>query len=206
MIATGVVAAVADADPGTATMTRARRRWPWVLLVLAIAAGTTIWWGRPLALRVVTWKTARRFPAVRWIDGDSLQVWMGAELRPRPLILDARTADEFAVSRIPGALRIDPYRPELRTLGDPPRDTAIVVYSSVGYRGARVAVWLDGQGYGRVTDLAGGIFGWANTGRPLIRVDGPTPLVHPFDRRWGRLLSPGHRAEAPSLPDVTAAP
>ncbi|MGH7532228.1 MAG: rhodanese-like domain-containing protein [Gemmatimonadales bacterium] len=187
-------------------MTRSRRRWPWVLLVLIVVAGSAAWWGRPLALRVVTWKTARRFPAVRWIDGDSLQAWMGTGLSTRPLILDARTADEFAVSRIAGALRIDPYRPELRTLGVPPRDTAIMVYSSVGYRGARIADWLSRQGYGRVTDLAGGIFGWANAGRPVIRVDGPTPLVHPFDQRWGWLLSPAHRADAPSLPRVTAAP
>ncbi|MGH7732813.1 MAG: rhodanese-like domain-containing protein, partial [Gemmatimonadales bacterium] len=161
-------------------MTRARRRWPSVLLILVVVAGSAAWWGRPLALRVVTWKTARRFPSVRWIDGDSLQAWMGAELPRRPLILDARTADEFAVSRIPGAVRIDPYRPDLRTLGVPPRDTAIVVYSSVGYRGARVADWLSRQGYGRVADLTGGIFGWANAGRPVIRVDGPTQLVHPF--------------------------
>lgn len=188
-------------------MTRSRRRrWPWVLLLLVAVAGATAWWGRPLALRVVTWKTARRFPQVTWIGADSLQARMDADPRGRPLILDARTQDEFAVSRIPGAVRIDPYRPDVRVLGAPARDTAIVVYSSVGYRGARVADWLAGQGYVRVSDLAGGIFGWANGGRPIIRVDGPTTLVHPFDRWWGRLLSPAHRADAPPLPRESAAP
>lgn len=196
----------AVAEPGPTTMAGARRRWPWVLLVLVVLAGSAIWWGRPLALRVVTWKTARRFPAVRWIDADSLQAEIENGPGTRPLILDARTADEFAVSRIAGALRIDPYRPELRTLGVPSRDTTIVVYSSVGYRGARIADWLAGQGYQRVGNLAGGIFGWVNAGRPVIRVDGPTRLVHPFDARWGLLLAPAHRADAPSLPTVTAAP
>lgn len=202
-----MVAAVADADPGPAAMTRSpRRRWPWVLLVLIAAAGATTWWGRPLALRVVTWKTARRFPQVKWVDADSLQAWMDAGLRGQPLILDARTQDEFTVSRIPGAVRIDPYRPDVRSLGAPARDTAIVVYSSVGYRGARVADWMRGQGYGRVSDLAGGIFGWVNAGRRVIRADGPTALVHPFDRRWGRLLAPAHRADVPPLPSESAAP
>ncbi|HEU5359289.1 MAG TPA: rhodanese-like domain-containing protein [Gemmatimonadales bacterium] len=182
-----------------------RRRWPWVLLLVVGAAGATAWWGRPLALRAVTWKTARRFPGVRWIDADSLARWLAAP-RPQPLLLDARTADEVAVSRIAGAVRIDPYRPDLKVLGTPPRDTAIVVYSSVGYRGARVAEWLAGQGYGRVADLAGGIFGWADAGRPVVRVDGPTALVHPFDSRWGLLLTPAHRADAPSLPEESAAP
>jgi hypothetical protein len=82
----------------------------------------------------------------------------------------------------------------------------IVVYSSVGYRGARVADWLTAQGYGRVTDLAGGIFLWADGGRPLIRTSGPTELVHPYDDQWGRLLVPSHRAAVPPLPKESAAP
>lgn len=185
---------------------RKGRRWPWVLLVLLFLGACGWIFARPVAFRVVTWKTARRFPAVRWIAGDSLDRWLLSASRVQPLLLDARTADEYAVSRIPGAQRIDPYRPELRMIGTPARDTMIVVYSSVGYRGARIADWLSGQGYGRVTNLTGGIFRWADRGRPLIRASGPTELVHPYDDRWGLLLVPSHRAEAPPLPKESAAP
>lgn len=189
-----------------ATPARRGSRWPVVFLVLVLL-GVGGWiFARPVAFKVVTWKTARRFPAVQWITPDSLSTWLLSASRVQPLVLDARTAEEYAVSRIPGAQRMDPYRPDLRMIATPARDTSIVVYSSVGYRGARVADWLAGQGYGRVQDLNGGIFLWANQGRPLVRTSGPTPLVHPYDDRWGRLLVSSHRADLPPLPRESAAP
>ena len=181
-------------------------RWPAVLLVLVILGAGGWIFARPVAFKVVDWKTSRRFPAVQWISPDSLSTWLLTASLRQPLLLDARTVEEYAVSRIPGAQRIDPYRPDVRMIGTPARDTSIVVYSSVGYRGARVAEWLAGQGYGKVRNLSGGIFLWANGGRPLIRSSGPTPLVHPYDDRWGRLLVPAHRGELSPIPKESAAP
>jgi rhodanese-related sulfurtransferase len=163
--------------------------------------------GRPLAFEVIQRKTAARLPEVKWIPTDELATWQADTGQPQPIIVDARTPPEFAISHLPGALPIDPYRPNLRSLGNPPTQTAIVVYSSAGYRGARVASWLAKQGYSTVVNLAGGIFKWANEGRPLLREEGhPTAMVHPYDQRWGYLVEQRYRARAADVPKQSAAP
>jgi rhodanese-related sulfurtransferase len=163
--------------------------------------------GRPLAFEVIQRKTAARFPEVKWIPTDELATWQADTGQPQPILVDARTQPEFAISHLTGAHPIDPYRPSLRSLGTPPRQTAIVVYSSAGYRGARVTNWLAQQGYSTVVNLAGGIFKWANEGRPLLREEGrPTATVHPYDQRWGYLLEKQYRARAPDVPKQSAAP
>ena len=80
-----------------------------------------------------------------------------------------------------------------------PKNAPIVVYSSVGYRGARVAHWLAGQGYSNVQDLAGSIFQWANEGRPVFRDGRPTTEVHRYDQRWGLLLESKYHADVPDV-------
>ena len=124
----------------------------------------------------------------------------------RPVVLDARTEDEFAVSHLPDAARIDPYRPLLAPLKGMQLGVPIVVYSSVGYRGARVAHWLAEQGYSNVRNLEGGIFRWANDGHPLVRQGAQTTEVHPYQARWGLMLESQHRIEAPALEKRSAAP
>jgi rhodanese-related sulfurtransferase len=179
-----------------------------VLIILPILVGgaVALTAGRPIAFEVLKRRTAARFPEVKWITGDELARWQADTGQPQPVILDARTEPEFALSHIRGAVRIDPYRPSLRAL-DVPLSSAIVVYSSAGYRGARVTSWLGKQGYTSVTNLAGGIFQWVNRDRPVFREEGrPTALVHPYDRRWGYLVERRFRAQAPDLPKQSAAP
>jgi rhodanese-related sulfurtransferase len=178
-----------------------------VLGVLLLAGAGVLWYaGRPIAFAVVHRMTVRKFPQVRWITGPELARWRLDSTRPQPVILDARTQEEFLVSHLPGAIRIDPYRPILRRIRTVPKDTAIVVYSSVGYRGARLADFLARQGYSNVVNLDGSIFQWANDGRAVVRDDRPTGEVHPYDDRWKWLLDSRHRAEAPPLPKRSAAP
>jgi 3-mercaptopyruvate sulfurtransferase SseA len=89
-----------------------------------------------------------------------------------------------------------------------PKDTSVVVYSSVGYRGARVANWLGEQGYRNVQNLGSGLFQWANEGRPIFRADHPAHVVHPYDGRWGWgwLLEEEYRARAPAVERRSFAP
>ncbi len=105
-----------------------------------------------------------------------------------------------------GAVRIDPFKPSLRPLRGFSKDTAIVLYSSVGYRGARVADFLTRQGYSQVYNLDGGEFRWANEGRPVFRQDRPTVEVHPYNPAWGLLLESQYRIEAPPVEKTSAAP
>jgi rhodanese-related sulfurtransferase len=121
-------------------------------------------------------------------------------------VLDARTEEEYAVSHLQGAVRIDPYKPSLRPLRGFSKDTAIVLYSSVGYRGARVADFLARQGYSQVYNLEGGEFRWANEGQPVFRQDRPTADVHPYNPTWGLLLESQYRIKAPPVEKKSAAP
>jgi rhodanese-related sulfurtransferase len=185
----------------------------WVRLILIVigvllltGAGVLLYTGRPIAFAVVHRMTARKFPQVKWTTGAELARWRGDSTRQQPVILDARTQEEFLVSHLAGAIRIDPYRPILRPIRRFPKDTTIVVYSSVSYRGARLADFLARQGYGNVVDLDGGIFQWANDGRPVFRNDRRATEVHPYDGRWRWLLASRYRADAPPLPKRSAAP
>lgn len=204
-----------DDDPSVGRWQRRRssgaRRWLKVILVillvpLLLGAAVAAVIGRPLAFEVVRRLTVRKFPDVKWIEPAELARWREDPGRPQPVVLDARTGQEYAVSHLKDAARIDPYRPLLRPLRGFPKDTPIVVYASVGYRSARVAHWLAQQGYGNVQNLAGSIFQWANEERPLFSQGNPTVEVHPFDDRWGLMLESRYRAKAPPLEKRSAAP
>lgn len=188
-----------------------RRRWVWVLLILLVlpllvGAAVTLLAGRPIAFDVIRRITDYKFPEGRWVAVSELDRWRADPGRAQPVLLDARTEEEYAVSHLQGAVRIDPYRPSLRPLRGFPKDTAIVLYSSVGYRGARVADFLGRQGYTQVYNLDGGQFRWANAGRPVFRHDRPTTEVHPYSPTWGLLLESQYRIEAPPLEKKSAAP
>ncbi len=171
-----------------------------------MAAAGVVFAGRPLAFYTVHRMTARKFPDLRWIDGATLASWRSDSTRPQPVVLDARTETEYSVSHLRDAARIDPYRPLLRPLKGLQPTVPIVVYASVGYRGARVAHWLKEHGYTNVQNLDGGIFQWANEGRPVFRQGAPTNEVHPYQPRWGLLLESGHRIVAPPIEKRSAAP
>ncbi|MEZ0333839.1 MAG: rhodanese-like domain-containing protein [Gemmatimonadales bacterium] len=205
-----------DDDASSGRWSRSRgpqgsRRWLWLLLLaillpLLLGAAVAVFAGRPIAFEAVRRMTVRKLPSVEWIDGAELARWREDPGRAPPVVLDARTPEEYGVSHLAGALRIEPYKPLLRPLRGFPKDTAIVVYSSAGYRGARVASWLAKQGYTEVTNLDGGIFRWANEGRPMFRHDRPTTEVHPYNPKWGLLLESKYRISAPPIEKRSAAP
>lgn len=135
-----------------------------------------------------------RFPEVSWIDGATLQRWLR---EPRPVVLlDARAADEFRVSHLEGAVRVDPDAPDLSRIR-PPAGARVVVYCSVGWRSASVADVLRRHGLADVYNLEGGIFRWANGGGRVVRDGAPVRAVHPFDATWGLLLREPLRAYRP---------
>ena len=188
-----------------------RRRWLRIVLFLLvmpllIGAGVAYIAGRPIAFDAVRRITDYKFPNGKWVYATELVRWRADPGRAPPVVLDARTEDEYAVSHLQGAVRIDPYKPSLRPLRGFSKDTAIVLYSSVGYRGARVADFLARQGYGQVYNLEGGEFRWANEGRPVFRQDRPTTEVHPYNPTWGLLLESQYRIKAPPVEKKSAAP
>jgi rhodanese-related sulfurtransferase len=207
--------AIPDQDGGgrweRARRSRSGKPWLSVFLIvfvvpILIGAAVLLIAGRGVAFEAVRRLTARKFPEVQWIDRGELARWREDSTRPQPLLLDARTTPEYQVSHLKDALLMDPRRPSLRPLAGRAKDTPIVVYSSVGYRGARLAYWLMAQGYSNVRDLSGSIFQWANEDRPLFREGRPTTEVHPYDRRWGLLLDSRYRAAVADVETPFAAP
>lgn len=128
-----------------------------------------------------------RFPGIEWVETERLAAWMNADAEPALVLLDARTQAEFDVSHLAGARRVDPDAEKL-DLGKLPPETPIVVYCSVGYRSGAVARRLGAARFTRVYNLVGGIFQWANEGRPVYRGRERATNVHPYDRTWGRML------------------
>lgn len=124
------------------------------------------------------------------------------------LILDIREPEEYAVSRIPGAIWVSPAADaEMATIqiGDV-RGRDIVVYCSVGRRSSifaeRVQDDMLAKGAISVANLERGIFGWHNESRPLVDGRGETDAVHPYDNVWKRYLKRDEKARYSPVPST----
>lgn len=111
------------------------------------------------------------------------------------LLFDVRESDEFAVSHIAGAKRIDPgvwRRTFMNKFEKAVAGKTVIFYCSVGVRSSKLAARVQSAlveaGAKAVYNLDGGIFAWHNQQRPLKDVGGPTQFVHPYDRNWGSLV------------------
>lgn len=109
------------------------------------------------------------------------------------VFLDAREPKEFAVSHIRGARTVGFEHFSLASVSDLPKDTAIVVYCSVGYRSEKVTEKLIQAGFTRVSNLYGGIFEWVNQNHAVVNEHGVTPKVHAYDHKWGVWLNKGEK-------------
>lgn len=149
-----------------------------------------------LSLGSPTWTQIEGYLAYRFADVESISMNQLERLlldasqnsqATKLVLLDIRSAEEFAVSRIPGARHVPPDTVvdfAERELASLDRSTPIVVYCSVGVRSAAAARDLEFLGFTHVKNLRGSIFQWANEGRML---EGGV-VVHPYNGFWGRLL------------------
>ena len=158
---------------------------------LAVGASALLVWCLADHRRGVRWavKVVRdRFPDVPHLTPRVLAAWLTDGTRPAPLLLDARSEEEFAVSHLAGAQRIDPAADSAALQSVAATGHPIVVYCSAGYRGSQVARRLREAGATDVANLEGGIFAWANEGFEVVRNEKPVREVHPFRRMFARLL------------------
>ncbi|MEM9923104.1 MAG: rhodanese-like domain-containing protein [Cyanobacteria bacterium P01_D01_bin.50] len=135
-----------------------------------------------------------KFKNVKAIKISEFARWLNEEALPKPLIIDARSGEEYAVSHIKSAQHIDPDNLNLVQLGEVALDTPIVVYCSIGFRSAIVSQKLSSSGYKNVFNLNGGIFQWANQGYPIFQNQHQVEIVHPYNFIWGKLLKSKYRA------------
>ncbi len=163
-------------------------------LLLASAASA---YSQGLKWAIVNFKVRHDFPTVRRIDSEHLSQWLSDPNRARPILLDVRTQEEYDISHLHNAQRVEPgSRVTSITV---PRDKPIVTYCSVGYRSAAFAKALQEAGFKNVQNLSGSIFDWANKGYPIEQQGYPVKKVHPYDDRWGSLLKRELRASVPPV-------
>jgi len=96
------------------------------------------------------------------------------------VLVDTRTEEEQAVSRIAGAIPLDHYEAKPTQWGG----QQIVTYCTVGVRSGWVARRLRRDGVD-VKNLRGSIMAWTHVGGPLVTPSGePTRQVHVMEPRW----------------------
>ena len=164
-------------------------------LLLGLIAATVLlagiaWLSSPTWTQI-DWWLAHRFADVEPVSTAQLEkLLLDARQNPHPsklVLLDIRSAEEFAVSRIPGARHVPPETVvdfAERELASLDRSQLIVVYCAVGVRSAAAARDLKFLGFTQVKNLRGSLFQWANEGRAL---EGAA-VVHPYSHYWGQLL------------------
>lgn len=133
-----------------------------------------------------------RYPLVAHIGADRLNTLLDADPSATDLVvLDAREPDEFAVSHVPGAVRVDPNSEVFMDVADQVRGKTVIIYCSVGWRSSRLAHVLakSDAGAAAIYNLKGGVFDWHNRTLRLVNAQGETEWIHPYSPRWGKLIA-----------------
>ncbi|MFT4720922.1 MAG: rhodanese-related sulfurtransferase [Candidatus Azotimanducaceae bacterium] len=130
------------------------------------------------------------------------------------LLFDVREQDEFAVSHLPGAIRLAPdvsIDQFYENYGTRLKGVMPIFYCSVGRRSNALAEAVAAHGRLNTkhqpitpTNLRGGIFRWHNETKPLVNVQGATDQVHPYNGLWRRMLE--HPDRSAYAPAASAAP
>ena len=111
------------------------------------------------------------------------------------LLIDVRRDEEYQVSHIPGAAHLntaDKIASYLTTAA--PLPDVVIFCSSSGVRSAKLLREMPEKWPLTAANLAGGIFAWANEGRPLVNeAQEAIRQVHPESRFHGRFLAPENR-------------
>ena len=171
-------------------------------LSLLLISGSSAVWAKSgdFSLQNIHADIKQRYPSVSHISAAILVQRMKAEGPDSFLLLDAREKDEFAVSHLPGAIRVNPgiwHGPFMRKFAPLAKGKSVVIYCSVGVRSSKLAAYvqkaLKKAGAKEVFNLEGGIFNWHNEKRPLVRASQPTDYVHPYNRHWGQLVTRADR-------------
>ena len=143
-------------------------------------------------------KIAREHPRIAHISADELV--SGADRNV--VVFDVREQEEFAVSHLDGATRVNPSLSAtdfLKNFGASLSGKTVVFYCSVGVRSSKLAekvraaiatnTAIGDAKPAKIANLTKGVFGWRNEGRMLSRGSGETHQVHPYNDYWGRLIN-----------------
>jgi phage shock protein E len=92
---------------------------------------------------------------------------------PSLLVIDVRSAEEYAAGHVPGAVNI-PNDQVASRLAEIPKDKDVVLYCRSGRRSGLAAETLEANGYKDLQLLQGDMPGWEKAGLP-VEVAGQKP-------------------------------
>lgn len=84
------------------------------------------------------------------------------------LVIDVRTAQEYAAGHIPGAVNI-PFDQVARRISEVDAPHGVVLYCMMGPRARKGESALHAAGYEKVFHLEGGLAAWQEAGLPVDR-------------------------------------
>lgn len=89
---------------------------------------------------------------------------------PSPLVIDVRSAAEFAAGTIAGARNL-PWSDGLaeRLASELPRDVRVIFVCGWGHRSVVATIGMRREGFRNVAFLDGGLEAWGLAGKPLVR-------------------------------------
>ena len=94
------------------------------------------------------------------LTAPELAAWLADPERPRPLLLDVREKWEFELCKIDGSTLIEMNTIPAR-IEELDEDAEIVCICHHGARSMQVAAFLERNGFGKVSNLTGGMHAWA---------------------------------------------
>lgn len=118
----------------------------------------------------------KAFPDVVTVTAEQLLGWQQSE---EVVLVDVRTPEEMAVSKIPSAITLEEFQENFDTYAE----HKIVYYCTIGYRSgieARKAQQNNLDAY----NLYGGVLAWSHIGQQFIRGDKETRDVHVYGEKW----------------------
>ncbi|MDX2231033.1 MAG: rhodanese-like domain-containing protein [Leptolyngbyaceae cyanobacterium bins.349] len=128
---------------------------------------------------------AQHFPDVVEISVPAL---MQLQQTQSVVLVDVRSPQEQAVSRLPGAITLAEFEQHRDRYCDRP----IVAYCTIGYRSGLLAKDLQQQGI-PVQNLRGSVLSWTHAGGHFVTPDGqPTQKVHVYGKRWNLIAADYH--------------
>jgi sterol desaturase/sphingolipid hydroxylase (fatty acid hydroxylase superfamily)/rhodanese-related sulfurtransferase len=187
-------------------MKESSSKWIGIAWLAALAVGLLVALFWTILHRQRNMETAlalarRDYPNVPRIQVADLKAWLADDTRAKPQLFDVRTPEEFAVSCLPGAQRIEPHArvKDVRAVMD--TNQPAVFYCSIGYRSSAVVAALQDAGLTNMVNLEGSIFAWALAGYPLEEpaTKKPTRILHPFSESYSKLLPREIAADVPLL-------
>jgi len=167
----------------------------WISLSSLLLAGCHEAAEPEVVLEGAVQKITAKFSSVSHISTSELAEWLADPDREPPLLLDVREPREYAVSHLPGAIRVSPDATSDQLRDEIDLSRPIVLYCSIGYRSAALAERLTAAGAAQAMNLEGSLFKWANEGRPMLRDGEITDRAHPYNKKYGRMLRESLRAE-----------